>query len=226
MKAMVLAAGFGERMRPLTDTCPKPLLSVGGKPLLQYHLENLVAAGFEELVVNVSWLGEQIVDFVEQRDWGCPVQWSREESPLETAGGIIQALPLLGSEPFALVNGDVWTDYPLVRLRDQVRATDTDAHLVLVDNPPQHPDGDFHLDTDCRLQRTAPGGEARLTYSGLAVIAPALFAGALPGKRPLLPFLLEAMASRRVSGEHYPGLWEDVGTPERLAALDASLAIH
>ena len=225
MKAMILAAGKGERMRPLTETRPKPLLDVGAKPLIQYHVENLVAAGFRELVINVSWLGEQIVEFLESRDWGCRIHWSREATPLETAGGIIQALPALGSAPFALVNGDVWTDYPLGDLRRWDSLPEAHAHLVLVDNPAHHPAGDFYLDGDGRLLRQAPAGGQRLTYSGLAVFHPAVFAGASPGKQPLLPFLEQAMERRRVHGEHYSGGWEDVGTPERLRALDARLSI-
>lgn len=225
MKAMILAAGIGERMRPLTNDRPKPLLEVGGKPLIQYHLENLVCAGFSELVINVSWLGEQIEAFVSDRDWGCRVHWSREATPLETAGGIIQALPLLGEAPFALVNGDIWTDYPLQQLLRYQDIAAGCAHLVLVDNPPQHPDGDFHLGEDGRLQRLAPAAARRLTYAGIAVFHPGFFAGATPGKQPLLPYLERAMQAGRVAGEYYGGQWEDVGTPERLRALDARLGI-
>lgn len=225
MKAMILAAGKGERMRPLTDTRPKPLLEVGGKPLIQYHVENLVKAGFSGLVINVSWLGEQIVEFLRQRDWGCSIHWSRESTPLETAGGIIQALPALGESPFALVNGDVWTDYPLSGLRRLDTLPEARAHLVMVDNPAHHPEGDFYLGADAKLQREGPGGERRLTYAGLAVFHPAFFAGSSPGRQPLLPLLERAMEQRRLRGEHYTGRWEDVGTPQRLQALDARLAI-
>ena len=226
MKAMILAAGKGERMRPLTEQVPKPLLEVGGKPLIQYHVEGLVAAGFTELVVNVSWLGEQIERFLGSRPWGCEIRFSRETSPLETAGGILKALPLLGDAPFALVNGDIWTDYPMDSLRRHRSLAPGHAFLVLVDNPPQHSEGDFHLYPDGRLQPDAPAGTARLTYAGIAAIHPAFFAGSAPGKQPLLPFLLRAMAKARVTGEHYAGQWEDVGTPERLRALDARLGIH
>lgn len=220
---MVLAAGFGERMRPLTEHTPKPLLRVGGKPLLQYHLEKLAEAGFGEVVVNVSWLGEQIVDYFGQEQIGCRIHWSREAEPLETAGGIIEALPLLGDEPFALVNGDIWTDFCFDRFSG-MEVPPGGAHLVLVDNPPQHPAGDFQLDAAGRLSRPDPG--ARLTYSGLGVYDPALFAGSRRGRQPLLPFLLEAIRRGSLTGEHFRGRWEDVGTPERLAALDASMGIH
>ena len=220
MKAMILAAGKGERMRPLTELKPKPLLKVGDKPLMQYHVERLVAAGFRELVVNVSWLGEQIVEYFDHRDWGCEIRWSREEEPLETAGGIVQALPMLGEEPFAVINGDIWTDFPFERLFEVALGT-ADAHLVLVDNPPQHPEGDFHLQAG-QLDRS---GSPRLTYSGIGVSSPRLFAGCQPGKLPLLPLLEAAIARQALVGEHHPGRWEDVGTPERLAALDAQLAI-
>jgi MurNAc alpha-1-phosphate uridylyltransferase len=222
---MILAAGKGERMRPLTDARPKPLLEAGGKPLIQYHVENLVQAGFSGLVINVSWLGEQIVEFLEQRYWGCDIHWSREATPLETAGGIVQALSVLGDGPFALVNGDVWTDYPLGRLRRLDTLPEAHAHLVMVDNPPHHPAGDFYLGGDARLLREPPAGEHRLTYAGLAVFHPAFFAGCSPGKQPLLPLLEGAMEQRRIRGERYTGEWQDVGTPERLRALDARLAI-
>ena len=208
----------------VTGSCH--LLEVGGKPLLQYHVENLVTAGFTELVVNISWLGEQIEAFLESRDWGCDIHCSREESPLETAGGIIQALPLLGETPFALVNGDTWTDYPLEELRKQRDAAPAGAWLVLVDNPPQHPAGDFFLCEDGRLLRDVPENQVRLTYSGIAIIDPALFRDAVPGKQPLLPFLERGIKDGLVRGVHYGGVWEDVGTPERLRALDERLAIH
>jgi len=223
MKAMILAAGRGERMRPLTAHTPKPLLSVAGKPLIQYHVENLVSAGFRELVINVSWLGEQIVDFLgDGSRWGCTIAWSREVEPLEAAGGMIQALDLLGDEPFALVNGDIWSDFPLVSLARRGLVAEQLAHLVLVDNPPQHPDGDFALDAGGQL---VTGGAPRLTYSGVGIYRAAFFAGAVPGKQPLLPFLRRGIAAGRVSGEHFRGRWHDVGTPQRLAELDASLGL-
>jgi MurNAc alpha-1-phosphate uridylyltransferase len=223
---MILAAGKGERMRPLTNHRPKPLLSVGDKPLIQYHVENLAAAGFSELVVNVSWLGDQIERFLAARDWGCSITLSREESPLETAGGIIRALPHLGEAPFALVNGDIWTDYPLAGLRRHHDLPADGAYLVLVDNPAHNPEGDFFLRADGRLRRRSPAGAQRLTYAGIAVFDPGFFKGAAPGRQALLPFLERAMPEQRVCGEHYRGQWEDVGTPERLRALDARLGIH
>jgi MurNAc alpha-1-phosphate uridylyltransferase len=223
---MILAAGKGERMRPLTNHRPKPLLSVGDKPLIQYHVENLVAAGFSELVVNVSWLGDQIARFLEARDWGCPITLSRESSPLETAGGIIQALPHLGEAPFALVNGDIWTDYPFTVLRRYPGLPADGAYLVLVDNPAHNPEGDFFLQADGCLRRCAPAQAQRLTYAGVAIFDPGFFRGAAPGRQALLPFLERAMSEQRVRGEHYRGEWEDVVTPERFHALDARLGIH
>ncbi len=223
MKAMILAAGRGERMRPLTEHTPKPLLRVGGRPLIEYHVERLLQAGFEGLVINVAWLGEQIVEHLEASPWAGAIAWSREAEPLETAGGIVQALPLLGDAPFALVNGDIWTDFPFSRLLLQP-APERGAHLVLVDNPTQHPQGDFRLGSDGALTRPAAG--ERLTYSGIGVYSAAFFAGCEPGKRPLLPLLERAIAGGALGGEHFRGDWEDVGTPQRLAALDARLAIH
>ncbi len=221
MKAMILAAGRGERMRPLTEHTPKPLLQVGGKPLIEYHVERLLAAGFEALVINVSWLGEQIVAALAASPWADRIHWSREEVPLETAGGIVQALPLLGDAPFAVVNGDIWTDYPFADLL-ATAPPPGGAHLVLVDNPPQHPAGDFRLQAGL-LDR---GEGERFTYSGVGVYSPGLFADCAPGARPLLPLLERAIGAGALAGEHYRGDWEDVGTPQRLAALDARLAIH
>ncbi|MCX2983356.1 nucleotidyltransferase family protein [Halieaceae bacterium IMCC14734] len=225
MKAMILAAGLGERMRPLTDLTPKPLLPVGGKPLIQWHIENLVAAGFTNVVINTSHLGEQIEAFLgDGGSWGCQIEYSREAQPLETAGGIVQALPLLGAGPFALVNGDVWCDYPLSHLRDLPMAAAHLAHLVLVDNPAHH-DGDFVLEGDAVRLVEQPGGAPALTYAGIAVYRPEFFAGTAPGKLPLRPLLDAAIAASAVSGEHFSGRWTDVGTPQRLKELDASLSI-
>ncbi len=215
MKAMILAAGRGERMRPLTDQTPKPLLEVGGKPLIQYHIEALVHAGFDELVINVAHLGEQIrARFGDGAEFSTRIHYSKEpEGALETGGGIFQALPLLGEGPFAVVNGDVWTDYPFERLRQ----VDLDlAHLVLVDNPPQHPDGDFAL----QGQAVRNTGQPRWTFSGIGLYRADLFAACAPGRFPLAPLLRAAMDAGKVSGEHYAGAWSDVGTPERLQALD------
>ncbi|HID49023.1 MAG TPA: nucleotidyltransferase family protein [Chromatiales bacterium] len=218
MKAMLLAAGRGERMRPLTDTMPKPLLEVAGKALIEYHLEALHRAGIEEVVINHAWLGEVIETRLgDGRRYGLHLVYSPEiPAALETAGGIIQALPLLGDAPFLVINSDIWTDYPL---RHLPREPDGLAHLVLVDNPPQHPAGDFHLEDG----RVHAEGEPRLTYSGIGVYRPDLFAGLAPGVRPLAPLLREAMQAGQISGEPYSGAWFDVGTPERLAALDRRL---
>jgi len=218
MKAMLLAAGRGERMRPLTDTMPKPLLEVAGKALIEYHLEALHRAGIEEVVINHAWLGEVIETRLgDGRRYGLHLVYSPEiPAALETAGGIIQALPLLGDAPFLVINSDIWTDYPLRHLPCE---PDGLAHLVLVDNPPQHPAGDFHLEDG----RVHAEGEPRLTYSGIGVYRPDLFAGLAPGVRPLAPLLREAMQAGQISGEPYSGAWFDVGTPERLAALDRRL---
>lgn len=211
MKAMILAAGKGERMRPLTLHTPKPLLPVAGKPLIEYHIERLVAAGCRELVINHAWLGEQIEQALgDGSRWGVSIQYSAETEPLETGGGIRRALPLLGDEPFILVNGDVWTDYDFSVLPRQL---DGLAHLVLVNNPEHHPQGDFLLQDDRVLTE---GQGQRLTYSGIAVLSPQLLADCEQGAFKLAPLLRVAMTAGAVSGEHYGGRWLDVGTPERL----------
>lgn len=219
MKAMILAAGKGERMRPLTLHTPKPLLPVGGVPLIEHHIRALAAAGFTELVINHAWLGEQIEAHLgDGARFGVSIAFSAEGEPLETGGGIARALPLLGDAPFLLVNGDVWCDYPFAALR---RPLDGLAHLVLVDNPQHHPTGDFRLEG----VRARPRGEqAGLTYSGIALLDPALFAGCPPGAFRLAPLLVEAMERDAVSGEHYRGQWVDVGTIERLAEVERRLA--
>ncbi len=211
VKAMILAAGRGERLRPLTDRIPKPLIEVGGKALIVRHLEALAAAGFSEVVINLAWLGEQIKAALGNgAAWGLSITYS-EEPPgaLETAGGIIQALPLLGDHPFVMISGDILCDYPLTRLRGA--APHGHGHLIMVDNPAHHPGGDFAIDGQSRLR--SGGG---LTFSGIAVLDPALFAGLAPGRRALRPVLENAISSRSLSGEHYRGLWTDVGTPDRL----------
>ena len=219
MKAMLLAAGRGERMRPLTDACPKPLLQVGGRPLVAWHLERLAASGFRDVVINLSWLGEQIETALgDGAAFGVRIQYSREPWPaLEVGGGVFNALPLLGPEPFLLVNGDVFTDIDFKAIR--IEAKDL-AQLVLVPNPPQHPAGDFCLD---RQGRVRTEGAERLTYSGVAVLRPEFFEGGLPGRFPLLPWLLKAHEAGRLGGQKHTGRWHDIGTPERLAQLDAEL---
>jgi len=218
MKAMILAAGFGKRMRPLTDHCPKPLLPVAGKPLIVHHLERLADANITQVVINVSYRAEQIMTALgDGASYGVQIRWSQEATPLETGGGIHQALPLLGNAPFLLVNGDVWCELDpttLAPLNGDL------AHLVLVNNPSHHPAGDFHLDANGRVQAT---GEPRLTFAGFSLIDPALVAAEPPGAFPLAPLLRRAMTEGRVSGSHHQGEWVDVGTPERLAELDRRL---
>ncbi|MCT8163138.1 MULTISPECIES: N-acetylmuramate alpha-1-phosphate uridylyltransferase MurU [unclassified Pseudomonas] len=216
MKAMILAAGKGERMRPLTLHTPKPLLPVAGQPLIEYHLRALAAAGFTEVVINHAWLGQQIEDHLgDGSRFGLSIHYSPEGEPLETGGGIFKALPLLGEAPFLLVNGDVWTDYDLGRLRAPLQGL---AHLVLVDNPGHHGRGDFRL----QGAQVVDGDDApgTLTFSGLSVLHPALFEGCRPGAFKLAPLLRQAMAAGQVSGEHYQGRWVDVGTQERLAEVE------
>lgn len=216
MKAMILAAGRGDRMRPLTDTTPKPLLKVAGKPLIQYTIENLVAAGFTELVINVAYLGEQIMQTLGD-GWqlGASIFYSQEGAEgLETAGGIIHALPLLGTEPFLVVNSDVACDFPLAQLRKPLPGL---AHLVLIPNPEHHPEGDFSLGADGKL---SVEGDNKCTFSGIGVYHPQLFAGIAPGKLKLRPVLEQAMADGLVSGEKFSGFWMDIGTQERLQALE------
>lgn len=222
MKAMILAAGRGERMRPLTDTTPKPLLEVGGKALIVWIIEALVASGFRELVINVSHLGAQIESALGRgQRWDASIQYSREAEPLETAGGIATALPLLGSDPFIVVNADIHTDFDFVRLRDVVPLHGrVQAHLVLIDNPAHHPNGDFALEgnTVSNKERT------RHTFSGIGAYQPALFHGITPHTKAQLAALLRPQIDAgRVTGEHYGGHWSDIGTPERLAQIDASV---
>lgn len=224
MKAMILAAGVGERMRPLTEHTPKPLLEAGGRPLIAWHIEALAALGLRELVINVSHLGQQIMDWCgDGSRWGVRIQYSREPEPLETAGGIHRALPLLGDAPFLVVNGDVWTAFPLQRLLARHSLPPGSAHLVLVDNPPQHPEGDFCLTAGGSLC-ARPAGTRGLTYAGIGVYTAGFFADMMPGKLPLRPLLDTAISAGRVSGEHYGGAWTDVGTPQRLRELDARLS--
>ncbi len=218
MKAMILAAGLGRRMRPLTDETPKPLLRVGGRPLIEHQIEQLRDAGFRELVINTAWLGEQLEQALgDGTALGVHIQYSREGQPLETAGGIVQALPLLGDEPFAVVNSDIFTDYDPVRLP---RAPDGLAHLVLVDNPAHNARGDFGLDAHGRIDDNAAG---RLTFAGIGIYRPELFADLESGERKLAPLLQAAAARGKVTGERHTGAWLDVGTPERLEQLDQQL---
>jgi len=216
MKVMILAAGRGERMRPLTDRLPKPLIEAGGKPLIAWHLERLAAAGFREAVINVAHLGEQLVERIgDGSAYGIAIAWSREAEPLETAGGLAWARSLLGNAPFLLVNSDVYCEVDFARLRNRALGAML-AHLVLVPNPPHRPNGDFSL----AAERVGNDAAPRYTYSGIALIDPQLYAAVSAGdKAPLAPYLKAAAAQGRLSGEIYQGLWRDVGTAERLDEL-------
>lgn len=222
---MLLAAGRGERMRPLTDTVPKPLLEAGGRGLIEWHLSRLGRAGFRDIVVNHAHLGMRIEQRLgDGRRHGVHIRYSAEGEALETAGGIVCALPLLGPAPFLVVNADIYCEFDFVRLIPVLEGLERDpagdrAHLVLVDNPPHHPDGDFAL-ADGRVAEQG----ARLTFSGIGCYRPELFAGIPAGaKAKLAPLLRGVIAAGRAAGEHFAGRWEDVGTPERLAALDREL---
>ncbi len=217
---MILAAGRGERMRPLTDTVPKSLLRAGDKALIDYLLDGLAVGGWRDVVINHAHLGEQLIAYLgDGRRYGLRIHYSAEgEQGLETGGGIHRALPLLDSDPFLVVNGDIWTDFPFAGLPREIEGL---AHLVLVDNPTHHPEGDFVLsDGSVRVE-----GASKLTFSGIGVYRQALFKECRPGKFPLAPLLRAASVHGWVSGEHYRGAWFDVGTPERLAALDARLRV-
>jgi len=226
MKAMILAAGRGERMRPVTDRVPKALIAAGGRPLIVHLIERLARAGFLDVVINVSHLGDLIErELGDGSAFGVRIAYSREAAALETGGGIAYALPFLGNTPFIAVNGDVYSDFDFSRLRapaEQLAGGALAAHLVLVDNPTHNPGGDFCLIGG----RVTAEGRARLTFSGIGAYAPALFAGVAPGARcPLAALLRPAMDGGRVSGERHAGLWMDVGTPERLAELERSLCL-
>ena len=221
---MILAAGRGERMRPLTDSCPKPLLRVGGKALIEWHLERLARTGFRQIVINHAHLGSMLEQALgDGSRWGLNIAWSREADALETAGGIAQALPLLGSDPFLVVNGDIWCDFDFGRARTiaaQMLAGDLDAWCVLVDNPPQHPRGDFGLDSGCLLAEASQ----RFTFSGIGVYRPSVVGRLVRGQpAPLAPLLREAITRGAAGAERHAGRWVDVGTPQRLTELDAQL---
>lgn len=223
MMAMLLAAGRGERMRPLTDHTPKPLLQVGDKALIVWHIEKLARAGFKELVINHAHLAAQIERALgDGSQFGVSIQYSNEGKALETAGGIAYALPLLGDHPFAVINADIYCDYDFEQLSSRVAILKSNgdmAHLVLVNNPEQHPNGDFGL-TGNRVTDSAP----RLTFSGIGIYNPVLFQSITRGTvAPLAPLLREQIAAGKVSGEHFTGRWVDVGTPQRLQLLDNDL---
>lgn len=226
MKVMIFAAGRGKRMAELTASTPKPMLQAAGRPLISYTVQKLRAAGFQDLVINLAYLGDQIRGYLgDGSAFGVSISYSVEPYALETGGGILRALPLLGDEPFLVVNADVWTDYPFAQLREKLTA-DRDGHLVMVPNPDYQSDGDFFLDQACVLHNAMPasGGE-RLTYSGIAVLHPRLLRD-YPQRRerfPLAEVLRAAMAREALTGELYRGEWRDIGTPRRLAALEEML---
>lgn len=218
MKAMILAAGRGQRMRPLTDNQPKPLLPVAGKPLLAYHLEKLAKAGVTEVVINHAWKGEQIEHFVgDGSDWQLQVSFSPEpEGGLETAGGIIQALPLLGDDPFWVINGDIWTDWDYSELPKSL-PDDKLVHLLMVDNPPHNPDGDFGVVDGCLVEKSLSESK---TFAGIGLYRKELLQPYPEGKLPLKPFFEKAISEQNVLASVMKGLWTDVGTPERLEQLN------
>lgn len=226
MKAMILAAGYGKRLRPITLSIPKPLVSVAGKPLITYHIEHLAKAGYIDLVINHGWLGEKIeIELGTGANWGVNIQYSPEGKPLESGGGILKALPLLAGDqsskpdtPFIVLNGDVYTDVDLKRLSLPDGML---AHLVMVNNPDFHPEGDFCLDDGLLIEKARVPQMPRLTFSGVSVLSPYLFDGCRTGDAfALAPLLIDAMKQGRVSGQHHNGFWADVGSVERLKALE------
>ena len=239
MKAMILAAGRGERMRPLTDHTPKPLLKVGGKPLIVWHLERLAQAGFKEIVINHAHLGEQIEQALGNGSkWGLSIQYSPEKVALETAGGIANALPLLGTEPFLVVNGDTFIEIDFKSTKVDFIGIALQAiihedaghpiklvHLVLVDNPPQHPNGDFAIEFKSQSEGMLKNeGAQMLTFSGVGVYHPDLFSEVIVGQpAKLAPLLRKAIDNNAATAQYYQGVWHDIGTPERLKNLDESL---
>ncbi|WP_122897995.1 N-acetylmuramate alpha-1-phosphate uridylyltransferase MurU [Acinetobacter sp. B51(2017)] len=223
MKAMILAAGLGNRMRPLTLHTPKPLLSVADKPLIVWHIEKLKHIGITQIVINTAWLADKLVEALgDGAALGVNILWSHEGEGLETAGGIINALPLLGDEPFILVNGDVWTTMDFAPLLD-VQLNENLAHLVLVENPIQHPNGDFTLSAGRAYTFEQGVGGENLTFSGVSVIHPKMFSGLDAGKRALAPLLKAAMLDGKIAASKLQGDWVDVGTPERLTQLDQQI---
>ncbi|MDI3322823.1 nucleotidyltransferase family protein [Pontibacterium granulatum] len=227
MRAMILAAGLGTRMRPLTLETPKPLLKIAGRSMIEHHILRLRAAGITELVINHAWLGEQIENHLGDGDrLGVSISYSAEPEPLETAGGIAKALPLLSPDqetPFLVVNGDIYCEYSFEQLPAQL-SENTVAHLLLVDNPEHNPDGDFVLQGQEIVTKKMDTSASQLTFSGISVLSPRLFAGIQAGeKAPLAPLLRQAIADGQVTGERYCGYWVDVGTPQRLAEVDKAV---
>ncbi len=225
MRAMILAAGRGERMRPLTDKMPKSMLEVNGKPLIQYHVENLVQAGIVDIVINHAFFGEHIEAYLKDgKALGANIAYSAEgDQPLETAGGIVKALPLLGDKPFVTVNADIWTDFPFQNLFGGTNGqpnhqADHLTHIILVDNPEHNAKGDFALSDGKVINQ----GQPMLTFSGISVFTPEFFKDCSSGSTPLVPILRQASSQGRLSGSHYKGRWQDIGTPERLLDLRQS----
>ena len=218
VKAFILAAGRGERMRPLTDNIPKPLLKTGGKTLIEHRLLALKKAGISECIINVAYLGEQIQQLLGTGEqWGMNIKYSDEGShALESGGGIINALALIGNDPFIVVNADIWTDFDFCTLP---KAPPKLAQLILVDNPEHNPKGDFTL----KNGTVSADGDNMLTYSGIAVFRPELFKHFPPGSQPLRPILISAMQSNNINGQHFEGIWRDIGTPKRLQDLQKML---
>lgn len=215
MKAMILAAGRGERLRPLTDVTPKPLIQVAGRSLIEYHIDNLAAAGFSDIIINTAWLAEKIHHQIgDGSRYGVNISYSDEGEALETAGGIINALPLIGDQPFLVVNGDIWCDFRFSSLPSL--QTDIEAHLVLVNNPEHNPEGDFSL-RDGLLKNS---GDEKYTYSGIGIFTAEFFAGQPAGKLALAPVIRKKCELGQVSGQTYDGIWTDVGTLDRLAAIE------
>lgn len=220
MKAMILAAGKGKRMRPLTLTTPKPLIPVQGIPLIEHHIKALSKAGFSQLVINHAWLGQQIEDFLgDGSQYGVSIKYSRESSPLETGGGILKALPLLGEQPFLVVNGDIFCDYPFAHLNHFM---DHLAHLILVNNPPHVAQGDFGLKKDLVINNACQ----QYTFAGISILHPKLFANCTEQAFKLAPLLRKAANQQLVTGELFGGYWQDVGTIERLQAVEQYLKNH
>lgn len=218
MRAMILAAGRGKRMRPLTDKVPKPMLEVNRKPLIQYHVENLVQAGVVDIVINHAVFGDQIETYLRDgKDFGARIVYSAEgDQPLETAGGIVKALSLLGEAPFLTVNADIWTDFPFQQLLNLSGDISSHlAHIILVDNPAHNPEGDFSLSEN----RVLNEGDLMLTFSGISVFTPEFFKGCASGSKALAPMIRQAASHGQVSGSHYKGQWRDIGSPERLQEL-------
>ncbi len=220
LKAMILAAGRGLRMKPLTDKMPKPLLKVDGVSLLERHIFRLKEAGFKDLIINVSYLADQIIDLVNNVSFGVNIRISFEDEPLETAGGVVKALPFLGDFPFLLINADIWTDFEFRKIFTIDLNEDTLAHLVLVKNPPEHSSGDFELDNF--IVNKVQGGES-LTYTGIGVYRPCLFSPYNQSVGPLRPILNSAIQGKQVTGQLFKGRWHDIGTPDRFYALNNAL---